>query len=26
MSVSNNPDVDFPAAVITVAQPGSAPT
>src|SRR5690348_1416713 len=25
MQVNNNPDIDFPAAVVTVAQPGAAP-
>ena len=26
MEVNNNPDIDFPAAQITIAQPGAAPT
>ena len=26
MQVNNNPDIDFPAATITIAQPGAAPT
>src|SRR6476469_3474468 len=26
MSVNNNPDIDFPAAQINIAQPGAAPT
>ncbi|HEU5286193.1 MAG TPA: efflux RND transporter permease subunit [Sphingomicrobium sp.] len=26
MQVNNNPDVDFPAAEVTIAQPGAAPT
>ena len=26
MSVNNNPDIDFPAAQVTIVQPGAAPT
>ena len=26
MSVNNNPDIDFPAATVTIYQPGAAPT
>ncbi|WP_309611899.1 efflux RND transporter permease subunit [Sphingomonas sp.] len=26
MSVTNNPDIDFPAAIITISQPGAAPS
>ncbi|MBX9816013.1 MAG: efflux RND transporter permease subunit [Sphingomonas sp.] len=26
MSVANNPDIDFPAAIVEVTQPGAAPT
>ena len=26
MQVNNNPDIDFPAAEVTIAQPGAAPT
>ncbi|RST31952.1 efflux RND transporter permease subunit [Sphingomonas ginkgonis] len=25
MSVTNNPDIDFPAAIVTISQPGAAP-
>ena len=26
MSVTQNPDIDFPGAFVTIAQPGAAPT
>ena len=26
MSINDNPDIDFPAAIITIAQPGAAPS